>query len=182
VINTLISVIDDDEAIRRTTTFLIESFGFRAAAFESAEDFLNSVELHDTSCLLIDVRLPGMNGLQLQSELAAARCDIPIIFITAYENSDSRRQGMQAGAVAFLAKPFNDEELLQGIRSALRGGNDATKSLISVIDDNESVRRTHFSSSPLAFERQPLNLPRVFLSLANCTILHALSWTYRCQA
>jgi FixJ family two-component response regulator len=142
VINTLISVVDDDEAIRRTTTFLIESFGFRAAAFESAEDFLNSAELHDSSCLLIDVRLPGMNGLQLQGELAAASCNIPIIFITAYENNDSRRQGMQAGAVAFLAKPFNDEELLQGIRLALGGGNRATKSLISVVDDDESVRRT----------------------------------------
>jgi FixJ family two-component response regulator len=142
VINTLISVVDDDEAIRRTTTFLIESFGFRAAAFESAEDFLNSVELHDTSCLLIDVRLPGMNGLQLQGELAAEGCNIPIIFITAYENNDSRRQGLQAGAVAFLAKPFDDEDLLQGIRLALRGGCEAQKSLISVVDDDEAVRRT----------------------------------------
>jgi FixJ family two-component response regulator len=116
----LISVVDDDESIRRTTTFLIESFGFRAASFESAESFLKSVELHDTSCLLVDVQMPGMNGLQLQSELAAAGCGVPIIFITAYDNEDIRRQAMQAGAAAFLGKPFGDEQLFQTIRSALR--------------------------------------------------------------
>ena len=138
----LISVVDDDESIRRTTTFLIESFGFRAAAFESAESFLKSVQLHDTSCLLVDVQMPGMNGLQLQSELAAAGHSIPIIFITAFDNKDARQQAMQAGAVAFLGKPFNDEELHQAVRLALRGQFGATKSLISVIDDDESIRRT----------------------------------------
>ena len=116
----LISVVDDDESVRRTTTLLIESFGFRAAAFESAETFLNSGHLHDTSCLIIDVQMPGMDGLQLQSHLAAAGCGIPIIFITAYESKDSRQRAMQAGAAAFLGKPFSDEQLLQIIRSALR--------------------------------------------------------------
>ena len=116
----LISVVDDDESVRRTTTLLIESFGFRAAAFESAETFLNSGHLHDTSCLIIDVQMPGMDGLQLQSHLAAAGCGIPIIFITAYESKDSRQRAMQAGAAAFLGKPFSDEQLLQTIRSALR--------------------------------------------------------------
>ena len=82
--------------------------------------FLNSGQLHDTSCLIVDVRLPGMNGLQLQSQLAAANCRIPIIFITAYEDKESHRLAMQAGAVAFLAKPFTDEQLLKWIRSALR--------------------------------------------------------------
>ena len=116
----LISVVDDDEAVRRTTTLLIESFGFRAANFESAETFLRSGYLHDTSCLIVDVQMPGMSGLQLQSHLAAAGCGIPIIFITAYESNDSRRRAMQAGAAAFLSKPFSDEQLLQTIRSALR--------------------------------------------------------------
>ena len=116
----LISVVDDDEPVRRTTTLLIESFGFRVAAFESAETFLRSGELHDTSCLILDVQMPGMNGLQLQSHLAAAGCGIPIIFITAYESKDSRQRAMQAGAAAFLGKPFNDEQLFQSIRSALR--------------------------------------------------------------
>ena len=116
----LISVVDDDESVRRTTTLLIESFGFRAAAFESAETFLNSGHLHDTSCLIVDVQMPGMNGLQLQSHLAAAGYGIPIIFITAYESKDSRQRAMQAGAAAFLGKPFSDEQLLQIIRSSLR--------------------------------------------------------------
>jgi FixJ family two-component response regulator len=125
----LISVVDDDESIRRTTTFLIESFGFRAAAFESAGNFLKSGQLHDTSCLIVDVQMPGMNGLELQSELAAAGYDIPIIFITAYDNKVSRRQAMQAGAAAFLGKPFSDEQLLQTVRSALGHDDGATKSM-----------------------------------------------------
>jgi FixJ family two-component response regulator len=120
VTENLISVVDDDESVRRTTTLLIESFGFRAAAFESAEIFLRSGHLHDTSCLIVDVQMPGMNGLQLQSHLAAAGCGIPIIFITAYESKDSSQRAMQAGAAAFLGKPFSDEQLLQIIRSALR--------------------------------------------------------------
>jgi FixJ family two-component response regulator len=120
VTENLISVVDDDESVRRTTTLLIESFGFRAAAFESAEIFLRSSHLHDTSCLIVDVQMPGMDGLQLQSHLAAAGCGIPIIFITAYESKDSRQRAMQAGAAAFLGKPFSDEQLLQIIRSALR--------------------------------------------------------------
>ncbi|HUA99049.1 MAG TPA: response regulator [Terracidiphilus sp.] len=137
----LISVVDDDESIRRTTTFLIESFGLRAAAFGSAEDFLESARLHDTSCLIADVQMPGMSGLQLQSELAAAGFSIPIIFITAYDDKESRGRAMQAGAVAFLGKPFDDEELLRTIRSALHGEREPTNDLISVVDDDERVRR-----------------------------------------
>jgi len=145
VAKNLISVIDDDESVRRTTTRLIESFGLRAAAFESAENFLSSGHLNDTSCLIVDVQMPGMNGLQLQSQLAAADCRIPIIFITAFDDKESRRRAMQAGAIAFLGKPFNDEQLLESIRLALHELDDeprAARNLISVIDDDESVRRT----------------------------------------
>jgi FixJ family two-component response regulator len=142
VTKNLISVVDDDESIRRTTTLLIESFGFRAAAFESAESFLNSGQLHDTSCLIVDVQMPGMNGLLLQNHLAAAGSGTPIIFITAYDNKESRERAMQAGAVAFLGKPFNDGDLLQAIRSALRVESGLTQNLISVVDDDESIRRT----------------------------------------
>ncbi|PYV63962.1 MAG: two-component system response regulator [Acidobacteria bacterium] len=116
----LISLVDDDESIRRTTTLLIQSFGFQAAAFESAERFLQSSQLHETSCLIVDVQMPGMNGLQLQRHLAASGYRIPVIFITAYDNKESRLQAMEAGAVAFLSKPFNDELLLETIRATLR--------------------------------------------------------------
>jgi FixJ family two-component response regulator len=138
----LISVVDDDKSIRRTTTLLIESFGFRAAAFESAESFLRSSQVNDTACLIVDIQMPGMNGLELQSKLAATSNGIPIMFITAYDDKESRRQAMQGGAVAFLNKPFNDEQLLQTIRLALRGEFRMAKNLISVVDDDESVRRT----------------------------------------
>jgi FixJ family two-component response regulator len=173
----LISVVDDDESIRRTTAFLIKSFGFRAAAFESAETFLKSGQLHETSCLIVDVQMPGMNGLELQSELAAAGYDIPIIFITAYDNKLSRQQAMQAGAIAFLGKPFSDEELLQTIRSALRGGFNATKDLISVVDDDESIRRSttllieSFGFRATAFESAEKFLKSGQLHDTSCLIL-----------
>jgi FixJ family two-component response regulator len=125
----LISIIDDDASVRRTTTLLIESFGFRAITFESGEAFLRSDHFQNTSCLIVDVQMPGMSGFQLQGHLAASSCGIPIIFITAYENSDSRKRAMQAGAAAFLGKPFSDEQLLQAIRSVL--GHDDESSTLS---------------------------------------------------
>jgi FixJ family two-component response regulator len=116
----LIAVVDDDESIRRTTKLLIESFGFRAHVFESAEEILTFDDLDTTSCLIVDLQMPGMDGLQLQSQLAATGRGIPIIFITAYDSRESRRRAMQAGAVAFLGKPFSDEQLLETIQLALK--------------------------------------------------------------
>ena len=173
----LISVIDDDESVRRTTALLIESFGLRAAAFESAEGFLKSGQLHDTACLIVDVQMPGMNGLQLQSHLAAEGCGIPIIFITAYDDRESRGRAMRAGAVAFLSKPFGDEQLLQTIRSALRGEFGVAKNLISIIDDDESVRRTtirlieSFGFRAAAFESAERFLSSLHLNDASCLIV-----------
>jgi FixJ family two-component response regulator len=180
VAKNLISVIDDDESVRRTTTRLIESFGFRAAAFESAENFLGSGHLNDTSCLIVDVQMPGMNGLQLQSQLAAAGCSIPIIFITAHDDKESRRRAMQAGAVAFLAKPFNDGELLQIIHSALHEFNrelTRAESLVSLVDDDESIRRTttrlieSFGFRTAAFESAEMFLTSGQLHDTSCLIV-----------
>lgn len=125
----LICVVDDDESVRRSTRLLIESLGFRVATFESAEAFLTSETRHDTSCLILDVQMPGISGLQLQTRLVHNGDRIPIIFITAYDDNQSRRQAMQAGAVAFLDKPFTEEQLLQTIRLALqqdKGGKKIT--------------------------------------------------------
>jgi len=116
----LISVVDDDESVRRSTRLLLESLGFRVETFDSAEAFLTSEKRRDTSCLILDVQMPGVSGLQLQTKLAHDGNSIPIIFITAYDDNQSRRQAMQAGAVAFLDKPFTDDHLLQTIRSALQ--------------------------------------------------------------
>ena len=159
-----ISVIDDDESTRRSTKLLIESFGFQAADFESAETFLKSSELAETSCLVIDVRMPGMNGLQLQSYLAAAGHKIPIIFVSAYDDGEARRQAMHAGAVAFLGKPFSDNLLLQTISSALSVQQSVRKNLISVVDDDESIRRTTaLLIRSFGFEPAVFDCPDTFL-------------------
>jgi FixJ family two-component response regulator len=120
----LISVVDDNESVRRTTKLLIESFGYRATVFESAETLLRLGQLNKMSCLIVDIQMPGMNGLQLQSHLAIEGWSIPIIFITAYGSKQVRRRAMQAGAVALLEKPFGDEQLLATIRSILQERQD----------------------------------------------------------
>src|SRR6516225_1280976 len=172
-----ISVVDDDASTRRSTTLLIESFGFHAAGFESADSFLKSTQLQETSCLVIDVRMPGMDGLQLQRYLAAAGYKIPIIFITAYDDRESRRQATQAGAVAFLAKPFSADLLLQTLLSALPSELKERKKLISVVDDDESVRRTtilliqSFGFQAAAFESAESLLKAGQLQEASCLIV-----------
>jgi FixJ family two-component response regulator len=135
----LISIVDDDESIRRTTKLLIESFGFRAAAFESAENFLKSELLCHTSCVLVDIQMPGMNGLELQRHLAAKGFNTPLIFITVYDNEELRGRAVQAGAVAFLGKPYDDEELFRAISVALPDESKVAD-IISVVDDDPSVR------------------------------------------
>src|SRR6201987_172435 len=173
----IIAVVDDDESTRKSTTLLIESFGFQAAGFESAESLLKSSQLQETSCLIIDVRMPGMNGLQLQSHLAAAGDKIPIIFITAYDDKESRRRAMRAGAVAFLAKPFTADLLLQTVHSALPVQSGAKRKLISLVDDDESIRRTttlliqSFGFQAAAFESAETLLKSGQLQETSCLIV-----------
>jgi FixJ family two-component response regulator len=116
----LISVVDDDDAMRISLENLIRSVGLRAQGFPSAEAFLRSNQLHETDCLILDVRIPGITGLELQRRLAATNSRIPIIFITAHQNEDWRMQALHAGAVAFLYKPFHEEALLDAIHAALK--------------------------------------------------------------
>jgi FixJ family two-component response regulator len=115
----LISIVDDDDSLRNSLNNLIRSVGFRAQGFSSAEAFLNSNQVPDTACLILDVRMPGMNGLELQRQLVAANCRIPIVFITSHGDDDARAQALKAGAVDFLYKPFREETLLKAIDSAL---------------------------------------------------------------
>ena len=115
----LVCVVDDDALIRDSTVRLIRSFGFRVEAFASAEEFGNSGYLEETACLILDVRMPGMDGLELQHRLSEAGERIPIVFITAHADDEQERRAMEAGAVGFLYKPFSQESLLQAVRSAL---------------------------------------------------------------
>jgi FixJ family two-component response regulator len=115
----LVCVVDDDSLIRDSTVRLIRSFGFRVEAFASANEFESSDYLEETACLILDVRMPEIGGIELQRRLAAKNHRIPIIFITAYDSEGVRAQAFQAGAAGFLYKPFSQESLLQAVRSAL---------------------------------------------------------------
>ncbi len=115
----LVAIVDDDDSMRNALDGLLKAVGFPAQAFASAEEFLKSGQQHQTSCLIVDIRMPGMSGLELQSQLNAERCRIPIIFITAHGDAKMRMQALRAGAVEFLSKPFDEEVLLESVRAAL---------------------------------------------------------------
>jgi FixJ family two-component response regulator len=117
----LICVVDDDQSVCEATASFLKSCGFTAEVFSSAEQFLNSPHLKETKCLILDVQMPGMSGLELQRHLIAQTRRIPTIFITAHEDQNTRNEAMRAGAFAFLAKPFSEEALLGAIRCILAG-------------------------------------------------------------
>jgi FixJ family two-component response regulator len=114
-----IAIVDDDASIRGAASNLFRSMGFAVRAFASAEDFLGCGAVDDVSCLVLDVQMPGMGGLSLQSHLAAAGRHVPIVFVTGYPDDTIRAKAMQSGAVCFLTKPFDEGELLDGLRTAL---------------------------------------------------------------
>jgi len=116
----LIAVVDDDELVRGALRRLLKTSGLGAISFASAEDLLKSGQLPDMACLIVDIRMPGMSGLELQAKLKAERCQIPIIFITAHGDAKMRTQAMRDGAVKFLAKPFDNTVLLEAVHAALR--------------------------------------------------------------
>ncbi len=116
-----VSVVDDEESIREAIDALLRSVGFQVAAFASAEEFLGSEALGRTACLILDLRIPGMDGLQLQQRLRLDGHEVSIISLTANESADDRAQAMRAGAMAFLSKPpFDSDVLLATIEAARR--------------------------------------------------------------
>lgn len=115
----LLCVVDDDESVRESLPDLLKEFGFDARAFLSAEEFLSSDSVNRTACLLLDIAMPNMTGLDLQRELLVRDQKIPIIFITARKDDAVRARAFDEGAVGFLLKPFNDTELFAAIRTAL---------------------------------------------------------------
>ncbi len=114
-----IAIVDDDEPLREALGSVLRAAGFRAAGFASAEEFLECEDWRGTRCLILDVRLPGMSGIELQSQLADAKSSIPIIFVTAHADPSLRGLLMNAGATAFFNKPVRSEALLREIHSAL---------------------------------------------------------------
>jgi FixJ family two-component response regulator len=117
----LVAIVDDDQSVQSALKDLMESAGLSARCFGSAEEFLESDERNQTACLVADIRMPGMSGLELQAKLKAEGSRIPIIFITAHSDAKMKMQAMKAGAVEFLSKPFDDEVLLDNVRAALKG-------------------------------------------------------------
>jgi len=115
----MVAIVDDDESVRRALRGLFKAVGLQAKAFASAEEFLKSGEYKKTACLITDIRMPGMSGLDLQARLNSENCRIPIIFITAHGDANMRMHALRAGAVEFLAKPFNDDVLLEHVTAAL---------------------------------------------------------------
>jgi FixJ family two-component response regulator len=115
----LISVVDDDDSMRESLSGLIRSVGFKIMTFASAEEFLSWPRRADADCLILDVRMPGMNGLELQRRLVCDRTPIPVVFITAHGDEESRAQALAAGAVEYLLKPFSEEALLKAIDAAI---------------------------------------------------------------
>jgi FixJ family two-component response regulator len=115
----MVAIVDDDDLMRTALQGLLKSAGLAAQSFASAEEFLRSGRQHETGCLITDIRMPGASGLELQARLNADHCKIPTIFITAHGDARMQMQAMSAGAMEFLAKPFDDEVLLGRVRAAM---------------------------------------------------------------
>jgi FixJ family two-component response regulator len=117
--NTLVVIVDDDDSMRSAVQDLLEAVGFPAQGFASPEEFLKSGKQQETACLITDIRMPGMSGLELQANLKAEQYRIPIIFITAHGDERMRMQARREGAVEFLSKPFDNQVLIDSVRAAL---------------------------------------------------------------
>ena len=122
----MISIVDDDESVREATKALVRSMGYDAFTFASAEEFLDSNQVHDASCIITDLQMPGLSGVELQKRLIAKGCRVPVIFVTAFPNERTRKDVLDAGAIGFLSKPFSDESLVQCLERALASCNPRT--------------------------------------------------------
>lgn len=115
----MIAIVDDDESFRRATASFVRSLGYAAMAYGSAEAFLKSDGIRDTDCLISDVQMPGMTGIELQGRLIAQGHQVPVIFVTAFPEGKTRGRALAAGAIGFLDKPFNDNKLIACLHEAL---------------------------------------------------------------
>lgn len=148
----IVFVVDDDVSVRESLELLLDNEGWQPKAFASAQEFLGSPRAMVPSCLLLDISLPGLNGLELQKRVAVERTDMPIIFITGYGDIPKTVQAMKAGAVEFLTKPFNDEILLTAIRQALE------RSRLALVEEAEMQKLRNRYASLTPREREVMAL------------------------
>ena len=120
-VTTMIAIVDDDESVRKATKSLVRSLGYEAATFCSAEEFLGSSQLKTAACLITDVRMPGMSGVELQDRLIADGCSLPTVFISAFSDERVQRKVLENGAIGYLRKPFEEDRLIACIDMALKG-------------------------------------------------------------
>jgi FixJ family two-component response regulator len=123
----VIAIVDDDQSVREALMSFVRSLGYAAIAFESADDFLKSPQLHSLSCLIADVQMPGMTGIELHDRLLALGASLPTILVTAYPEESARERALRSGVIGYLAKPFSDAALLACLRSCLGPGPDEPK-------------------------------------------------------
>lgn len=114
----IVFIVDDDPSVRKALKRFVTSAGYSVKTYASAQEFLSAVPIFAEGCLILDMRMPGLNGLGLQAQMAVLNYKLPIIFITAFDNPQERKLAMDAGASAFLRKPLNDQELLEALKSA----------------------------------------------------------------
>src|SRR2546423_2240772 len=162
----IVFVVDDDVSVRRSLELLIGSAGWKPETFASAQEFLSSPRVLAPSCLVLDVTLPDLNGLDLQKRIATDRSDMPIIFITGYGDVPMTVQAMKAGAVEFLTKPFSDEVLLTAIRHAIERSR-------SALDQEAELRTLRAGHASLSRREQEV-MARVVSGLLNKQVAHDL--------
>ena len=124
----IVGIVDDEESVRMAIRSLLRSLGFKVETFGSAEDLLGSARLDDIACLIVDLRLPGMTGVDLQRQLLAAKRELPMVFISAHDDPVAQQQARTAGALAFLRKPFSEKALIDAIRSGLSHAEGGSRS------------------------------------------------------
>jgi FixJ family two-component response regulator len=123
----LVAIIDDDASVRATTDSLVRSHGYIVNTFASAEEFLRSNRRDDLSCVIADVQMPGMSGVELQAHLLTQGDQVPFIFVTAFPDEGVRAQALRAGAICYLTKPFDGDSLIQGLQAALKKRDGGTR-------------------------------------------------------
>jgi FixJ family two-component response regulator len=123
----LVAIIDDDAPVRATTDSLVRSLGYHVSTFASAEEFLRSNRLDDLSCVIADVQMPGMSGVELQAHLLTQGNHVPFIFFTAFPDERVRAQALRAGAICYLTKPFDEGSLIKGLQAALKKHDGGTR-------------------------------------------------------